>query len=60
MLKVYFVSSPQSIPTVGPLSCLTVGSNIIVIFPNFICGFLNVPSRNSLQNTSVTKQPGVE
>lgn len=40
MLKVYFVSSPQSIPTVSPLSCLTADSNIIVIFPDFICGFL--------------------
>lgn len=39
MLKVYFVSSPQSIPIVSPLSCLTVGNNII-IFPDFICGLL--------------------
>ena len=42
MLKVYFASSPQSIPTVSPLSCLPVDSNItvIVIFQNFICGLL--------------------
>lgn len=50
MLKVYFVSSPQSIPIVSPLSCLAVGNNIIIFPDSQISSvdYLNVPSRNSL------------